>query len=204
MPNKQIENMESDQLQVQIYGISNQYSPAMNQGNLSITGTPLISTISPLSVSGIYNAQVTILNSILPISIPVQISMSPLNNFSITGSIGLTGFVTLAHTSTQINQNIAYTAPALGSTTINTTPIDVSPYRNYSFYYRDSGGNLTSATLQIAPLTNSPFINAGTGAANTGIVSTTQFLRYSRVSARLSGGVLGTSGTVNFIFQAQI
>lgn len=205
MPNQQIENNQVEQLKIQVYGPDSQQSSATRQGSVSITGNPLITALSPINISGTYNAQVSIVNSNVSISTSSLMSLSTLNNILMTGSAGVSGSATLNHSVTQITQSFPYSIGVLGTTVINSIPIDVSPYKKYSFYVQTSGEALSSfsATLQIAPLTSMPYLNTSSNTTSPAILTTTQFLRYARVSTQLGSTLGTTSRMLTVIFQAQ-
>ena len=217
MPNRQIVNNQPTNVEVQIYGQDPKQSVNIdNQGRVAVTGVISVTTLGPLSITGVVIGNLTVLNtpSITIVGIP---------NISITGTAVISGTARIegtptiqigGHGFTQINQSFNAPSLALLGTTINTPAINISNLNNFSYYVQTPSGLLSLLTInsQLSPdgtnfVTGDSFnstnlsllgINLDLG----GNLTTNKYLFYSRLQFSMVLGVF-SGGPVTVIFMGQ-
>lgn len=190
MPNRVIFNDVAETLKTQAYGDEINVPINLDEwGDLSVTGTVNVMSMTPITVTGTVGIQ----------------------NHAVVGITGNPIFIIGGHSTTQIDQSFFITVPLNSVTTVYTSGIDISNMGQYSYYVRHNN-SLYSVTVQsqIAPaLTGGlTFINTSDSAVSIddlgGIITDSDFLKYSRLKCSLGGALIPSySVTVEVVFQGQ-
>ncbi len=213
MPNRQIVNPQSENVEVQIYGQDMTQSVNIDTvGRVAVTGLVSVTTLGPLSVTGAVIGNLTILNTptVIVSGTPnVTLTGTPI----VSGTVSIIGSPTIqigAHGFTQINQTFSSGLISVG-VPYNLPAVNISNLNTFSYYVMlpSSLISLVTINLQLSPngtefATAENFTNLGAGGLNLGVggnLTTNKYLFYSRLQFNITSLLSGATVTVIFLGQ---